>query len=941
MRAMAAAEVRVLGPVEVVGSDGPIPLAAKQGRLLAALVVAGGRARGVDELVEAVWGESPPASAGKLVQVYVSQLRKVLPGGVEIATRPGAYAAVLESGALDAARFERLLGECAGARRDGNPQLAESLARQALALWRGRAYGELAYEEFARGESERLEELRLVALEEQLDAQLALGKHAEVLGEALALADESPLRERAHELAMLALYRGGRQADALEHYAAFRTRLDDELGLEPASGLRELQRRILQHDPGLEPDSIPRPAASALPIPPNPLVGRERELRELRTLLERRQSRLVVLTGAGGSGKTRLALEIAREVAGSYANGVVLVELAPLADPALVVPTIAHAVGVAGGVDEDGLGTFAAALAKHELLLVLDNAEHMRDAAPSFAELVARAPRLTLLVTSRTVLHVSGERVFPVLPLPEDDALELFAQRARLLEPELVLAGEDEADVREVCRRVDCLPLAIELAAARVPTLTPRALRSRLDTRLALLTGGPRDLPARQQTLRETIAWSVDLLDEQARRTLARLAVFPAGAPLEAAELVCGADLDAISTLVDHHLVQRGVWEMCPRLSLLGTIHEYASELLAADPVDLERTRRRHAEWCLGLAEQAEPNLSGDRQTELLDELELEHDSLRAALDYLDEAGNTDQQLRLAVLLSRFWYVRGYPSEGRRRLERVLDKATKEPPAERRRAYTAAASLALLQGDYAAASGFAEDALEAARAADEPRFLANAHSNLGAILLAAGDVSRAETALEESVRLAREAGDERVAALAINNLGDLALTVGDYERAGPLFEESLALLRSRSDTANIARSLFNNGAIDLMQGRIASAEERFRESLALAKGLSDREDIAWSMLGLSAVEVENGNGECGAILLGAGRRVLTEMSAAFKPFERQLDRRTEERSRALIGDDDHQAYVARGMSLTGDEALERALGSRQASSRQRGLRRRS
>ena len=926
-----ALEVRVLGPVALLGDDGVVSLPAKHARLLAALAIADGRALGIDELVEAVWDGAAPVSARKLVQVYVSQLRKTLPAGSAITTRGSAYAIDLAPEALDAKRFERLVDEARDAGRTGNAALALSLVEQGLALWRGRAYGELAYDDFAQAESERLEALRFVALEERLSALLGLGRHEEVLAEARALAEEQPYRERPHELAMLALYRCGRQADALEHYARVRARLDDELGLEPAPALRDLQRRILQQDPALAHTGVTVDSpAGMLPLPPNALVGRARELDELVSLLARRADRLIVLTGAGGSGKTRLAVEAARQAASSYANGALFIELAPLRDPGLVIPTIAHEVGLAVGAEDDVLDVLAATLATQETLLVLDNVEHVRDAATSFPLLVARAPRLTLLVTSRTVLHVSGERVVPVSPLPEDDALELFAHRARLLDPELVLSGEDEADAREVCRRVDCLPLAVELAAARVRTLTPRALRSRLETRLGLLTGGPRDLPARQRTLRETIAWSVELLDDESRQTLARLSVFPAGASLEAAEQVCEAELDTISTLVDHHLVQRGTWRSRPRLSLMETLHEYASELLGASGDDLERTRRRHAEWCLTFVEQAEPNLSGDQQAEWLNELEWEHDSLRAALDYLDEAGETDLQLRLTVLLSRFWYVRGFPTEGRRRLERVLDKVTDQPPLERRRAYTSAASLALLQGDYEAATTFAESALDSARAANEPRFLANAYSNLGAIRLAAGDLPGAGSALDESVRLARDAGDDRIAALAINNLGDLALTSGDYESAEPLFEESLALLRSRSDTANIARSLFNNGAVDLMRGRIPIAESRFRESLELARQSGDREDIAWSLLGLSAVEIENGNGQRGALLLGAARRVLTEMSAAFKPFEHQLDERTDERSRALNGHEEHRAAVARGLALSLDEALDLMLDPRES-----------
>jgi DNA-binding SARP family transcriptional activator len=351
---MGDAEVRVLGPVEVVADGAAIPLAGKQVRLLSALLIAD-RACGVDELVEAVWDGEAPASARKLIQVYVSQLRQALPRGIEITTRRGAYEASLPSEARDAARFERLLREAVVAREAGNAALALSLADRALSLWRGRAYGDLAYENFARAESDRLEELRLVAVEERLAAQLELGRHEEVLGDVLAHAEGNALRERAHELAMLALYRSGRQAVALQHYAAFRASLDEELGLEPGQPLRELQRRILQQDPGLD---VAAGAATsvALPIPPNPLVGRERELEALHALLDRRESRLIVLTGAGGSGKTRLALEVARQVAGSYANGVVLVELAPLRDADLVLPTIAQALEVGIDADEDALG---------------------------------------------------------------------------------------------------------------------------------------------------------------------------------------------------------------------------------------------------------------------------------------------------------------------------------------------------------------------------------------------------------------------------------------------------------------------------------------------------------------------------------------------------------------------------------------------------------
>jgi len=916
-----AVELRVLGPLEVVGEDGPVRLPAKQRRLLAALVLADGRPCSVDELVEAVWGSSAPVSARKLVQIYVSQLRASLPDGIAVATRPGAYVLELGDDALDAARFERLLTDAAAAGRDGNAALAASLAERALVLWRGRPYGELAYEDLGAGEAERLEELRLAVLEERFDAHLALGRHEEVLAELLAAASEHPLRERLQGQAMLGLYRAGRQSEALEHYAAARRYLLDELGLEPGPDLRELQRRILQHDPAL---AAPQPGTAApgsLPVPATPLVGRSRELEALRRLLERREARLLVLTGAGGSGKTRLALEAARAAAGSYANGAALVELAPVRDPSLVAEAVAHALDVAEVAGEARDETLVRALAPQELLLVVDNAEHLLDAAPLLSRLVARAPRLTVLVTSRAVLHVSGEHVYPVPPLEEDDAVELFVRRARLLVPSFHRTVENEAELREICRRLDGLPLAVELAAARIRSLTPGAIRDRLSSRLSLLTRGPRDLPARQQTLRETLDWSADLLGDAERDVFARLGVFAGGASLEACETVCGAELDTLDALVDHNLVRRVDVAGEPRFGLFETMREYADELRGRSPeVDAE-TRRRHARWCLALAEQAEAELSGEQQTWWFARLETEHDNLRAGLAELEAHGEWELLLRLTVSLFRFWYVRGHLIEGRRRLERALADAEGQPAPLRRRALTAAAAVALLQGDYAAATRFAEDGLDVARLTGEDRLVANALSNLGAIVLAAGDDERAGVVLAEAVPLAREVGDERILALALNNLGDVALTVGDYGRAEPLFAESLGLLRRLGDTANIARSLFNLGAVDLMLGRYGEAGARFAESLALSDEAGDKEDLAWCLEGLAGLAAATGHGERAALLLGAARSLLEQMGASFKPFERRLHETTFERASALC-DGAFGELVDRGAALSLPDAVE-------------------
>lgn len=910
---MSAAEMRVLGPLEVVGGDGVVvSLPAKQTRLLAALLVADGRACGNDELVEAVWAGSPPASARNLVHVYLSQLRKALPAGITLVNRGGGYAADLAPGCLDAARFERLLADSRAARANGNAALAASLAERALALWRGRAYGELAYDELARTESERLEELRLVAREERLAAHLALGRHAEVLGEILAFADESPDRERGGELAMLALYRSGRQTEALERYAALRSRLRDELGLEPSPGLRELQRRILQQDPSLELHVGFAQTASPLPVPQTPLVGRERELADLAALLARRDAGLIVLTGAGGSGKTRLALEAARRAAGSFANGARLVELAPLRDSAHVVPAIAHALGLPDDTEEDPLDAVAAALRPQELLLVVDNAEHVREAAPAFAHLASAAPRLTLLVTSRAVLHVSGEQVFPVSPLAEDDAVELFVQRAQLLEPTFALGPENEGDVHETCRRLDCLPLALELAAARIRTLTPRALRDRLDTRLALLTGGPRDVPARQQTLRETIAWSVDLLGDRERDVLARLAVFPGGASLEAAEMVCRADLDTLAALIDDHLLVRTDVGGGPRLGMLETVREYALELLGDARLDVELAL---AGYFAGLADELRrnANVEADRRR-IVASLEHEIDNVRVALAATETPGHSDLQLRLAGGLWRYWAARGPVGEGLEWIERALAAGDGAATVERAHALGGAAGLAWMRGDAKRAAEFAEAAIPVAVESGSAWDEMAANTVLGIVANAEGDRRRARRHHRRAIALAEKQGFEPSAGKL--NLGVVALDDGEYEEAIALFEDVLASHRRNHDGQGSGFALLNLGLAHHELGDHRASRRHFEDAREYLEEGGLREQHAYALQGLAAAEASEARFEEAARLLGEARRELDEVGSPEDRFAPKLVAETKAQVWAALGDETFERAYGAGTEAT-------------------------
>lgn len=882
----------MLGTLEVVGTDGAVALpAAKQRRLLAALALRAGRPASPDALIEAIWGDSPPPSARKLLQVYVSSLRKALPAEVAIVTGSAGYALRLDADSVDAARFERLLAEGRAALRERNNTLAGALLGRALALWRGPAYAEVADDDFARPEAERLEELRLVAVEERIEAQLRLGRHADVLGELRSVTAANPLRERLHRHLMLALYRSGRQADALEICRALRERLRDELGLDPGAELRDLEGRILRQDPALDVASGEPGTASRVPTPPSSLVGRKRELAELRALTERSDVHLLVLTGPGGTGKTRLALELAHAAERSFAHGAAFVELAPIHDPALVVAAMTRALGVPEVPGQQPLETLIAALTGQELLLVVDNAEHLLAATPLFVELVTRAPRLTLVVTSRRVLHLSGEHVFPVPPLAEVEAVQLFAVRARALDPSFALTADCVDDVREICHRLDGLPLAIELAVARINTLTPRALRQRLVRRLAVLTAGPRDLPARQQTLRDTMSWSVDLLHPPEREALGRLAVFAGAWTLEAAEVVCGTQLDVLTALVDHSLVQTRDDVMERRFTMSEVVREFAGELLESGG-ESDVLRRRHAMYAIDMAERAERELGGPDQDTWLGRLEAEHDDVRLAQAWLAQAGEAELELRIAAAIGRFRYVRGYLSEGRSALEGALARGEAASPGLRAKACRVASAICVLQGDWARARELCQSGHVLYEFAGDGVGAARSLSNLGAILLGAGEPAAAARTLDEAIESARGLGDRRVLAMALNNRGDVALFSREWDVAVVRFTESLSLLQELRDETNVARSLFNLGAAVLESGREQQASALILDSLDRCVRLDDKEDIAWCLIAIAALCERRGDLESGTTVLGAAGRLLEQIGAELKPYERDLHART-------------------------------------------------
>ena len=715
----------ILGPLEVRLEGAPVAVGGRRQRaLLALLLLRPNEVVSADSLAAGLWGESRrrprPIRCRCSSPTYARRSGWLGRTAGSSRSRP-AIGSKWRGGELDLQRFEQLADEGRAALARNELAAAADMLREALALWRGDPLADFAYEPFAQTTVARLEELRLSVLEDRLAADLALGRDAELVGELEELVSQHPFREGFRAHLILALYRAGRQSEALAAYQAARKLLLEELGIDPRPELQELERAILVQDPSLDVAARPASApsgASSLPRPPTALIGRERELEELEQLVG--SERLVTVTGPGGIGKTRLALAACGRLEANFSDGARFIQLASVTDPALVPATLALALQVEDGDD------LAEAIAEKDLLLCLDNLEQLLDAAPFVGELLARCPGLRLLVTSRSPLKLAGEQEYPVQPLQVDEALELFAARARAVAPDVAVA-EHEETIREICERLDRLPLALELAAGRVRLLSPPGLLARLEQALPLLTGGARDRPERQQTLRAAIDWSYQLLDQNEQRLFRTLSVFLGGFDLEAAVALSAQDelelLDPLSALMEHSLVRRREQEGEPRFFLLETIREFASEELEASG-EADEARRRHAERYLDFAEPGSLPFDSDELTAWLSRAELERPNLRAALGWMIEHGTADQSLLLARRLSSLWIHRGPLAEGSDWLERALARSGGDG-ALRAGAVGRAGLIASQRGHYEEARQLLTESLEFRRRADEPGELAS------------------------------------------------------------------------------------------------------------------------------------------------------------------------------------------------------------------------
>jgi predicted ATPase len=688
-----------------------------------------------------------------------------------------------------------------------------------------------------------------------------------------------------------------------------------------------------------------------LPSQPTPLLGREHEVAAVCALLRRDVVRLVTLTGPGGIGKTRLAVQVAAELLDDFPDGVWFVRLSGLTDPALVVPTVAQTLGLR----EQGSLPFAEILRQHlrdrRLLLVLDNFEQVVAAAPEVAALLTSAPRLTVLVTSRVTLHLRGERDHALAPLPLPNpghlpsperlsqyaAVALFVERAQAARPDFHVTAANAPAIAEICARLDGLPLALELAAARVKLLPPDALLARLSSRLQLLTGGPRDLEERQRTMRATIAWSAGLLSPAERILFRRLAVFVGGCTLEAAEAVCAAPegaepltvdlLDGLGALVDQSLVQQREKNGEVRVGMLHVVREYALEQLEQSD-DALAAHQAHAAYCGALGEEAGAHLWGFGQSAWVRRLEGEHDNLRAALGWLRDHGEVESALRLAVAIGNFWFIRSHYEEGAQWMDRLLAAPGAVTPAVHVRALYRAGMLAWARGEASRCGALGEEALARARAVGDGEGIALGLFLRAFAALEAGQLDRAVLYAKQAVAAARQAGVRGTLGMLLNFLGRVLLRQGELERAQAASVEALDLLRAQGDEEGQAMCLEVMSAVACRRDDAAGGRRQAEEALELFQRLEDPSGMATNLLLLAAVAALGGQFQRAGRLLGFADSVVGH-SQSYSDLTRHSVDAPLSSARDALGEEAWAAALAAGRALSLEEAIAEALGAQQ------------
>ena len=919
--AASPALVRMLGSFELEVDDRSVPLGGlRQRAVLALLAIHLNDVVARDALIEDLWAGEPPASAVSTLQGYVSHLRRALAGSpIELASRGPGYVLVATDEQIDARRFVAAVGDAQQLLAQGRAAGAVEVLDRALALWRGPALADFTYEDFARPEAAHLDELRLAAISLRLEARLALGQHQAAAGELEELVLDHPLREDFRAQLMRALAAAGRRVEALRVYQDGRTILAD-VGLDPGVTLQRLERAILAQDPSLETQAVGAAAPDRLPVPMTSFVGRGEEITAVADLL--RSRRLVTISGPGGIGKTRLSLEIARALVPEYPDGAYLVELASLSEGHLVAATVAGVLGIQVHPDGSLQETLAQAVGHRSCLIVLDNCEHvLEEAAAITSAILQSGPGPRVLATSRQPLGLAAETVWSIptldIPDPEEgvslydvldsDAIRLFAERADAAWPGFSVTEINADAVVRICRRLDGMPLAIELAAARLRSMSVEQLAERLDDRFRLLTTGDRSALPRHRTLEASVEWSHDLLSDDERALFRRLSVFAGLFDLGAAEAVCAAaPLDAGSTgniaglcaeLVEKSLLTRvNGTHGDPRFRVLETIRHFGLDRLAESGEEAA-LRAGHAQAFTERALQAAPELHGPNAAVCVGQLDADRADIRAALEWLVTSGDSAQGLRLATGLWIYWRYRDEPAEGLSWIERALARG-KPGRADRLAAAVGAARLAVVANDVAVArraceegrsllgegddwsrshllaveaevlrfegsdrdraEELARDAVAGFRRCADAYWEAHARRVLGQLAWDNGDLTRASTLAGQYLNLFETCGDAEGIAGAKLMLAGLARDQGDTETATRLYEDSLVGFRAIGAPGGQAEAARHFGTLVLAAGDDERAEELGRESLRLCENLGLGRGVGQSCELLGRVAFERG-----------------------------------------------------------------------------------
>jgi predicted ATPase/DNA-binding SARP family transcriptional activator len=976
-----ALEIAILGPLDLrINGETVVVPAGRQRALLTLLAVRAPQPVLPEVAAEALWPQAAPAASLRSLHVTVSRLRRSLGAvGSALETIATGYRLAVAAGAIDARRFEMLVTEAREAHLEGHAVRARRLLDDALELWRGPALADVAYESFAQPEIARLEELRLVALEERIDTRLSQGEHGLVVAELEQLAAEHSSRERLVGMLMLALYRCGRQTEALRAYRHARDIQVEQLGIEPGPDLRALESAILAQDRGLDletpaPTIVRGAAAARIPNPPTPTIGRDMDLAGLSSLLRQPDSRLVTLVGPGGVGKTRLAQELAHSSRDRFPDGVYFVSLAPVSSHEQVGPTIVRELDVVllpSQSLEDGLIRHVSGW---EALLVLDNFEHVMDAAVLVADLVAAASGVTLVVTSREPLRLRAERVFDVLPLslpPEADgdaadleqsaAVTLFVSLLRARDRAFEVDAENAAAVTRVCRRLDGLPLALELAAGRIGLLSVTDLAARLPDDLAALGPASRDAPSRQRTLTATLDWSYSLLNPEEQAAFSALAVFAGGCSVEAARAVTEAPLTVLEALVAKNVVVRAlVPDGGVRLTLLETVRAFVRERLSRR-TDAEDVARRHCDYYVAVAERAKQELRRSGAPAVMAEFDREVHNLEAAFQWALDRNAAVLVFRLAAAVVEYFWDRAMWREAARPLGDALALRGGDVPASLRAEVLAAYAFCLTQlGSLEAAEAAAREGLELARRIGDVAQAAAATNSLAHAAMVDNRGAEAYRYATEAARLACDAGDdfmrldalhamaltaptlaealalgEQVAA-ASDLAGDsrriarlyaslpyTALCLGDLPAARRLVDDALRATAASGNAESVSVAHLNAGFVALVTGDPADAAEAFKTVLQMAK--RDRYD-RWAVLavgGLAAVAAAQGSDELAAELSGAAENAAGDrLNAAVA---RQLDGQYFTPARERLGEQRWRERHAAGAALTSVQAIDSAL----------------